>query len=318
MQSEAMGRSARILEKDVWVCWALNEVFSMPAHLPMAFKGGTSLSKVFDVINRFSEDVDVTIDYRALDDSIDPFSLSTSRKQQDALVERLEAGVVEHIREVLGPHLRDRLAKEFGSESYEVEVRGQDLWIRYESALTDHDDYVQDAVKLEFGGRNLIVPSATHIVQSYMAPFGSLTFPQASVTVLAPERTFWEKATLIHAELSRASLRSGAERLSRHWYDLYRLAQNEIGNRALEDLSLLRDVVKTKKIFYRSAQAHYDDCLNGGIRLIPMDDEAASYLGDDFQRMVDAQMFYENHPQFTEILDVLSALASKINEALRS
>jgi hypothetical protein len=76
-----LGRAAVVLEKDVWVCWVLQQLFQMPGRLPMAFKGGTSLSKVFDAINRFSEDVDVTLDYRGFDSDIDPFDARTSRSQ---------------------------------------------------------------------------------------------------------------------------------------------------------------------------------------------------------------------------------------------
>lgn len=308
------GRSAQILEKDVWICWCLDVLFTMPNALPMAFKGGTSLSKVYDAINRFSEDVDVTIDYRCLDDSVDPFAASTSRKQQDSLTNRLRERVTEHIAQVIVPHLRARFATEFGLEHDTVRFDPENVWVNYPSALHDRDDYVPDAVKFEFGGRNSIEPNALHTVHTYLAALlPTLAFPSAEVTVLAPERTFWEKATLIHAELSRNEFRSSVARLSRHWYDLDRLAQQDIGRHAIADRLLFEDVVKVKKVFYRSAQADYDRCATGGLRLITADTDVMKVLQDDYNKMTEARMFYDDPPSFAEIFTRLEDLASRIN-----
>jgi predicted nucleotidyltransferase component of viral defense system len=84
-----LGRRAEHLEKDVWICWVLQGLFGMPSRLPMAFKGGTSLSKVYGAIRRFSEDVDVTVEYKSLDESIDPFDTKTSRTACDKYTEIL-------------------------------------------------------------------------------------------------------------------------------------------------------------------------------------------------------------------------------------
>ena len=307
------GRSAQILEKDVWVCWALDELFTMPGAFPMAFKGGTSLSKVHEAIDRFSEDVDVTLDYRHLDGSIDPFAASTSRKQQGSLSDRLRERVAEHIAEVVAPHLRARLASEFGLGPEAISADRENVWVHYPSALEERDEYVKDAVKLEFGGRNSIDPNERHTVVPYLAVLSTMEFPSAAVTVLAPEMTFWEKATLIHAELNRSEFRSGSQRLSRHWYDLDQLAQRDIGRRALRDHSLLEDVVKVKKVFYRSGQANYDLCATGGLLLVPSDKEVEKSLQDDYDQMVSAGMFHGDPPKFSEILERLADLASRIN-----
>ena len=99
------GRSAVILEKDIWVCWVLQALFSMPDPHPMAFKGGTSLSKVYGIIDRFSEDVDVTLDYRAFNDRFDPFADDASRNQIKLFSNRLKARVASYIRDAVGPAL---------------------------------------------------------------------------------------------------------------------------------------------------------------------------------------------------------------------
>jgi predicted nucleotidyltransferase component of viral defense system len=102
--SPQLSRSPAVLEKDVWVCWVLQTLFTMPGRLPMAFKGGTSLSKVFGAINRFSEDVDVTLDYRGLDTSFDPFTEGASKTQLKKFSEGLKSFVRDRAHCVVAPH----------------------------------------------------------------------------------------------------------------------------------------------------------------------------------------------------------------------
>ncbi len=313
--SARIGRSAQILEKDVWVCWVLDALFTMPGALPMAFKGGTSLSKVYDAIDRFSEDVDITIDYRHLDNSVDLFDASMSRNRQDATSRRLRDLVKVHIEEVVVPHLQTRLSEEFGLEPKTVRYDDENVWVDYPNALQDRGEYVNDSVKLEFGGRNSIDPNERHHVAPYLSVLETMTFPRPMVTVLAAERTFWEKATLIHSELNRAEFRSRVDRLSRHWYDLDQLALRDIGKKALGDRALLEDVVRVKKAFYRSSTAKYDLCIAGELRLIPADDAVTQSLAQDYDEMIKARMFYDEPPNFDEILQRLEAIERSVNAA---
>ena len=98
-----LARSPVVLEKDVWVCWVLQTLFSMPGRLPMAFKGGTSLSKVFGVIARFSEDVAITLDYRGLDSSFDPFAAGVSKTRLKKFSEDVKSFVRDHAFDVVAP-----------------------------------------------------------------------------------------------------------------------------------------------------------------------------------------------------------------------
>jgi predicted nucleotidyltransferase component of viral defense system len=106
-----LGRRAEHLEKDVWICWVLQALFTMPGRLPMAFKGGTSLSKVFGAIRRFSEDVDVTVDYKSLDQSIDPFDAKTSRTARERFTELLRTKLADHTKNVIRPHFENLVAQ---------------------------------------------------------------------------------------------------------------------------------------------------------------------------------------------------------------
>ena len=135
--------------------------------------------------------------------------------------------------------------------------------------------------------------------------------------MLSAARTFWEKATLIHVECHRPSLRPSAERLSRHWYDLAQLADHKVGQQALQDTDLLRDVLRIKETFYRSSFSHYDQCTTGGLRLIP-DEPLLEALRQDYQAMLAAQMFYGDTLPFETIVERLRRLEAEINSIGRS
>ena len=205
------GRSAVILEKDIWVCWVLQALFSMPDPHPMAFKGGASLSKVYRIIDRFSEDVDITLDYRAFSDGFDPFADAASRNQIGLFSERLKALVARYIRDVVGPALHAAAERLAANGRHEIHIGddGETIRFAYPSAVEEPDGYVRSEVLLEFGGRNVIDPHEQHTIVPDIAALASkLDYPAGTVTVLSPARTFWEKATLIHVECRRRRLRT--------------------------------------------------------------------------------------------------------------
>lgn len=313
-----LARSPVVLEKDVWVCWVLQALFTMPGRLPMAFKGGTSLSKVFGAIARFSEDVDITLDYRGLDGSFDPFAEGVSKTRLKKFSEDLKSFVRDHAFNVVTPHIQKILAAEFDSNAaafrLELSENGEQMRLHYPSVLETPGDYVGNSVLIEFGGRNITEPNVEHIVEPDITPHvTSLAFPRSTVSVLSPARTFWEKATLMHVECQRNEFRASAERLSRHWYDLAMLAEHDHGQVAIEERALLADVVKLKKVFYNASYANYDACLTGQLRLIP-EDAVLAALRDDFQRMISAGMFIGEPPTFDAIVDRLRSLEAAINE----
>lgn len=308
-----------ILEKDVWVCWALDALFTIGDNVKMAFKGGTSLSKAYNLINRFSEDVDVTIDYASLDSTIDPFDpeLSTNarRRQSDAMVERANCYVIE----IIEPHFRKLLTNQFpdGGWSLDVEKDGELLTLAYPSAITSlnvvGDNYIREFVKIEFGGRMATIPSQTHHITAYLeGHIGELELPSASANVLSGQRTFLEKVTLAHVECHRVSTKVNSERLSRHWYDLFMLADTPIGREAVADRALLADVVKNKKTFYHAPYAEYDKCLNKQMQIVPGGQTFES-LRVDYEVMKRESMLYGDVPTFQEIMERLRRLEEEIN-----
>ena len=258
-----LGQRAEHLEKDVWICWVLQGLFGMPGRLPMAFKGGTSLSKVYGAIRRFSEDVDVTVEYKSLDQSIDPFDPKTSRTARDKYTEILKVKLAGYTNNVIRPHFEILLSQlsEKPTTAVKISADGEKLFIPYPSRFGK-----DESVLLEFGGRNVILPNEDRHLRPYIAAeLPDLEFPEAIVQVLSPRRTFWEKATLIHVACNRSNPNLDADRQSRHWHDLAILADHEIGKGSIADRHLFEDVVKHKNIFFRTSYANYEACLSGGL-----------------------------------------------------
>ena len=310
-----LARGASVLEKDIWGCWTLQALFSMPGTHPMAFKGGTSLSKVYGVIDRFSEDVDITLDYRAFDEGFDPFAEGVSRTKTKQFSDRLKSYVLAYATEVVVPYLESELAKLPTAEQHTVELDdgGEKIWVTYPSVVEGTDEYIRSQVLIELGGRNVIDPNETHIVSPYIAELTQgLVYPSSEVVVLSPERTFWEKATLIHVECNRGKLRESAERLSRHWYDLVMLSAHPAGQSAVENRELFEEVVRHKKVFFHTGYANYDACLDGRLKLLPETDTLES-LRADYEKMVGAGMMYSTPPSFGEIIDSIRYLERRVN-----
>lgn len=309
--SEELDRSATVLEKDVWVCWTLDALFRCRGMPEMAFKGGTSLSKIFSAISRFSEDIDVTMDHNGLAPDLDPYE-PKSRRQRDLDDETLRRLMCERSIDVLVPHLRGLMAEVGLSEDMLLtEKDGEVLTVRYPHLVEGRNAYYLEGVKLEFGGRNMIEPNETHTVVPYMAAtFSNFAFPVGEVSVLSPMRTFWEKVTLAHAESNRPEFKN-AERTSRHWHDLAVLSDHDIGRVALLDVELLRDVVRVKERFFRSGTSLYDLCLTGEANLLP-GDTGLSLLRADYQKMLDAEMLDVPLP-FDVLVERVRALQDEIN-----
>jgi hypothetical protein len=308
-----LGLPSRIVEKDVWICWVLGALFSDPGAMPMAFKGGTSLSKAFGAIDRFSEDIDITVGFEEVNQQ-----LPTSRNKCRDLGNMLRHRVSIHMTSHVAPMLEARFADEFGSFTGLLELKSdEEIIFNYPSCYPMTGDYVFERVKIEFGGRNSIDPQDEIAIRPYLADLDlALDFPSASVRVLSPIRTFWEKATLAHDECNRPEWTHEGERFARHWYDLARLADQDIGRRALTERAVLEDVIRIKSAFYYRATSDYPSCLAGGFQLIP-DGARCDRLGHDFDEMVRVGMFSKTPPSFDAITVRLTDLQNEINIQMR-
>ncbi|MCC7528984.1 MAG: nucleotidyl transferase AbiEii/AbiGii toxin family protein [Candidatus Melainabacteria bacterium] len=295
-----------VVEKDVWVCFTLNILFAIPKHRPMVFKGGTSLSKVFNLIERFSEDIDISVNF--LKDYGDSITKTQASKYRDDIEANLQA----YKADVLFPELSERskvhdLTVEPGDTDWEIHLT-------YKSVLASAEDYIKSRVKFELSGRNETEPSEQHTVKPYLAEMAKgLVFPEATIDALLAERTFWEKVTLIHAGLHSSNIENTPARMSRHWSDLSALLRTETGERAINDHDLCLRVVNHKDAFWRDGKARYDDCRNKKFRLVPTGDTLTK-LKDDYEAMLEAGMFFSERPAtFDEIMKDIAAIESRLN-----
>lgn len=315
------GRSPSVIEKDIWLTLVLQLLFAMPGRKAMAFKGGTSLSKVHGVIKRFSEDVDITVDFRELGCEYSvPELQQLSGKKRRKVSEALIKEVGRYTREAMLPYLNDQL-QNYGCASecqLSVSDDGESIHVEYPAVVGEAKGYLRDHVLVEFGGRNIIDPNEVHSIQpDIVGLFEGIAFPKAEqVVVLSPARTFWEKVSLIHAQCNKP-IPEGKDRISRHWYDLSMLLQHEVGATAKNDLELLDDVIALKSVFYNSGTAHYGRCVAGELNLIP-DGENFARLENDYYAMERSGMLNGHFIPLGSIMDDLTGLQEHVNQlALR-
>lgn len=317
-----------VIEKDFWVCWTLKRLFALPdigSHL--IFKGGTSLSKVFGVIERFSEDIDLSINraYLGFGGEHEPERAGGKNKVQGRIEELVEASRAKVTGELL-PALRDSFADVLGRGTEDAgrtdwgiaqdEKEPQDLYFTYprhvSSSVWEGSDYLRPVVKIEMGARADHWPAGEYSITPYAAELFPDYFsePSCLVKVLEGERTFWEKATILHTEYHRPEGKATAERVSRHYYDLHRLVAGGIAENALKRLDLLDRVVEHKSVFFRSGWARYNEARRGSLRLVPKEEMLTS-LRVDYDKMRD--MFFGERPPFDEIITTLTTLEAQIN-----
>ena len=323
--------SLEIVEKDFWVCWTLKQLFEMPDMLSIAFKGGTSLSKVYGVIDRFSEDIDITIDYNQLPAASNPSFKTVFQKLKEGdkltnserknICRELDENVSQYI-ETIKIYLEEQISLLPDASDCTLTVDTQKKSIRFFYPKLKNDgvqqSYMLPNVLIEFGGRNSINPNNVREVSPYLSNLDKeniYKFPDSRITVLSAHRTFWEKATLIHSECNRESLRESANRQSRHWYDLMKLGQDKIGQEAIKDLDLMKDVVKLKKVFFHNSFNNFDLCLSGEFKLIP-DENGIEQLRRDFAQMCNANYIIEENIHFDNILKGVKEIETSINQVI--
>jgi len=314
---------AASVEKDFWVCWTLRELFALPkmgGHL--TFKGGTSLSKAWQLIARFSEDIDLVVDKAVLGFAGDASpDHAPSNKQRRIRLEALMLACRDWVQNQLQPALATRLAAALGDTGWRLEVDpnmadGQCLLFHYPSVFADGaSGYVSPVVKIELGARSDDWPHVARIIRPYVLEhFPMIDSDSAcTVSVLAAERTFWEKACLLHEETFRPADKPRKIRMARHYYDLWCLLRAGVGERALADMALFRRVAEHREIFFRHSWVDYSTHKPGTFRLAPPDAHLANWR-NDYQEMV-GPMFFGDVPDFNEMIVAASDFAVRFNAA---
>lgn len=306
------GWNPAIIEKDFWVCWTLQKLFSSSLlGNSIVFKGGTSLSKVYHLIERFSEDIDLVLNWELLgyDPEInDPWRDQPSNTQQDRFNREVNQKAQDYLISTFEPHLMELMASVPGvnaSVSTEDELV---INVKYPAAFDLKA--LRPEIKLEIGPLASWVPAENHNIQPYSAEDypGVFENPKCSVKVIKAERTFWEKATILHQQAHRTDIMP--QHFSRHYYDMYCLANSSVKEKALNDLQLLSDVVRFKSKFYYVAWARYEDAKVGTFKLTPTN-QSDIELGNDYKKMM--PMFFGDSPSWDEIMEEIQCLEEEIN-----
>ncbi|MCI6794869.1 MAG: nucleotidyl transferase AbiEii/AbiGii toxin family protein [Lachnospiraceae bacterium] len=313
-----MGMNEAVVEKDFWVCLTLDYLFHRSKwKSKMTFKGGTSLSKVYHLIERFSEDIDLILDWRVLGYGKDePWEPRSNTKQQKFIAESRER-LFTFLAEDFLPVFRDDMSKILGKEVNGFIAPNDDGTVCFEYPGTFHNQSILRVIRLEIGALAAWTPTQLAEISPYAAEQYPRAFLQRATTILTTtaERSFWEKATILHQEAFRPDNSTIPARYSRHYYDLYSMAGTYVKESALSQPELLEKVANFKMRFYPRGWAHYELARIGTLKLLPAK-HSISRLEDDYTHM--KSMIYGKYPDFGEILEGLSELEKEINTQAKS
>ena len=305
---------AQSIEKDWWVTMVLRALFSSKYAPHISFKGGTSLSKCFGIIDRFSEDVDIAISREFLG-----FSGELSKTQ---VSDRLRRASCSFVREVLPDEITAQLiALGIPQAEFEVKVNVTSVTttdpeiveVHYKS-IFENIDYVRDKVLIEVSGRSMSEPTESVEVCSMIAqalPNIKYADPKFSLTAVSPKRTFIEKACLLHEEFAQTTRAVRVQRMSRHLYDLERLASCGVAKETLADSDLYRAVIEHRRKFIGLKGFDYSELLPQNISFVPPANIIGSWR-DDYRAMQQS-MIYGESLDFDELIARISELNTRFN-----
>lgn len=315
--SRKLNMSEAIIEKDFWVCWILDYLFTKFKYKDfICFKGGTSLSKIYHCIERFSEDVDLTLDWSVLGFLKEEAYASRSNRQQDFFNKEANVKTAQYLKSIWLPLMKKDINKQL-SDDFELYIEDIDpQTICFQYPRTYYDSSILQIIRLEIGALAEPVPSYSKIITTYIAECYPDIFvnEEIKVNVVSIDRTFFEKITILHREANRMN-GNYPSRYSRHFYDLYQMIDKSIANESLNHIELLKMVVEFKKKFYPCNWAKYDEILEGNCKLIP-NSVALAIFSKDYEIM--KNMLYGDYPSFNEIISELVKFEVKLNNAINN
>lgn len=291
-----------IIEKDLWVTLVLDYLFHQcPYAASFVFKGGTSLAKAYGLISRFSEDVDLILDWRVLGlATMEPWE-ERSKSRQDKFNKEVNQRAAQFIGGILCEQISKDLSEQWGRETYVKPdpIDGLTLLVHYPRMYDQHG--LLQVIRLEIGPLAAWTPSISASIKAFSEEkySGLIDGAKTTVKTVSAERTFWEKATILHHEANRPAVSAMPDRYSRHYYDLYRMLKSPVHQAALEQMDLLKQVVRFKMKFYPRGWAKYEDVLSGKLLLMPPDIRKEG-LQDDYQKM--QVMLMGEAPVFEDVL----------------
>ena len=313
-----MGVLATLVEKDFWVCFCLRLLFSLEgdAHPRLLFRGGTSLSKCYRLIQRFSEDIDLTLNRHDLgfEGDNDPVA-AASTSQLNKRRKRLEAKVAEYVEEALFPAVKDGLESMLSDTSmdWSLSYEGKgNVHFAFPGAGLEKSDYFRPYVLLEIAAMGDLEPSETSEIQPYAAEYFPQLFndPSFQVSVIASRRTLCDKVLLLH-RVHHLSEEIPVEH-ARHYYDVAMLYQSSAWEGLSSDMDLLAHASKYEQASYPRKDASYETMQRGTFRIVPREDQLPS-LRADYKKM-SQNMLFSGGPELEEVLAAVKELESELND----
>lgn len=304
-----------IIEKDLWVTAILRALFALPYAENLSFKGGTSLSKCYNLIERFSEDVDIAINREFFGFVGDTFTIKQISKN-------LRKATCKFIRN----HLQFDLVKQMYENGIPADlfsvtmnitpvttIDPEKVFVEYKSVL-NASPYIKNTVVLEIGGRSMKEPIKNIKIHSFIDNhFSKAIFVDNTFTVhaVAPERTFLEKICLLHEEFYKPNPKVRIERMSRHIYDLAKMIDNPIAENAIKDKALYQSIIAHRRMFVTMKDFDYDSLLPEKIIIVPPN-SVISKWEEDYNKM--QTMIYGKPLSFNEIINKIKQLNEKLNK----
>lgn len=323
-----LGTPEQNVEKDFWVTWTLDALFNgLPADHPrFLFKGGTSLSKAYGLISRFSEDIDITVFREDLGQEASILQLEAmSRKKRQVRLDAIKVACREYIQKMLAGQLakivRDALAAsniEPNDPTVAIDPDdedGQSLLFWYPAVTTAQGDYIRPAVKIESGAKSALDPHQEMSIVPYISDdVPQLRLAAQGVITVVAERTFWDKVVILHGVRNwferRGVLRGEGQRVSRHYYDVHCILQSELGARAIADRTLGADCVAHARMFFNSPDLGLDRAGPGTYSLSATE-TMLEHLRRDYARM--EGMIIGPLPAFNQVMTSVDSLENELN-----
>jgi hypothetical protein len=319
-----LGTPVQNVEKDFWVCWTLDALFNgLDAGGPrLLFKGGTSLSKGFGLIARFSEDIDISVFRDDLGAGVSVEDLEAmSGKQRNRHLDAIRTACQSFVTGPLSAQLQAiarRLPRTAGPLTLAPDpddADGQSLLLWYPTITAPGDGYVRPAVKIEAGAKSALDPHAPVTVTPYISDdLTSFDLTIAGVTTVDPVRTFWDKVVILHGLRRwferRAELRGGGQRVSRHYYDLDRLLRAELGRQAVAELAMASHCVRHARMFFNRPDLDLTTAQPGTFALLPHD-AMLDALRRDYAAM--QIMIFGDVPSFDAVMASVATLETTVN-----
>ena len=322
--AQRMPLAVQSIEKDFWVCWLLRVLTQLDgtgSHL--TFKGGTSLSKAYRIIDRFSEDIDLVVDRGAL--ALDTDALPSdahSPRQGKERAKKIAKACYAWTEDRLLPALRTELTEKLGKRDWSLAMtpitdnQETSIVFHYPKLYGEGSGYLRPEVRVELVAKADAWPSRPMPITAYLNEL----FPDAlgdgvfNVNTMQAERTMLEKALLVHEVLIQRP-EGPRPRLARHYYDLYRLSKAGFGERSMDDPSLYPAIIEHRRTFYRYGSVDYDALLSEGFSIMPQGDARKEWEKDYVNMQRD--MFYGDVPSFATVMEQLAQFEGNFRKHLQ-